>query len=64
MSWEGAQDLSAVADKPVRLRFHLTDGSLYAFWVTPDSAGASFGYVAGGGPAFTGPIDVPAGNPE
>jgi hypothetical protein len=23
--------------------------------------GASFGYVAGGGPAFTGPIDVPAG---
>lgn len=62
VSWEGANDLSAVAGKPVRLRFHLTDGRLYAFWATPDSAGASFGYVAGGGPTFTGPIDVPAGS--
>jgi len=61
VTWEGAQDLSALAGRPVRLRFHLTRGSLYAFWVTPDAAGASYGYVAGGGPGFAGPIDLPLG---
>ncbi|OGS15779.1 MAG: hypothetical protein A2234_04475, partial [Elusimicrobia bacterium RIFOXYA2_FULL_58_8] len=61
VTWDGAKDLSAVAGKPVRFRFHLTRSSLYAFWVTPDPAGASYGYVAGGGPAFRGPIDVPSG---
>jgi len=59
VAWEGAQDLAAVAGKPVRLRFHLTRGSLYAFWVTPDAAGASYGYVAGGGPGLPGPMDLP-----
>jgi hypothetical protein len=46
VAWEGAKDLAAVAGKSVRLRFHLSRGSLYAFWVTPDAAGESFGYVA------------------
>lgn len=59
VTWDGAKDLAPLAGKPVRLRFHLTRGSLYAFWVTPDSGGASYGYVAGGGPGFKGPIDVP-----
>jgi len=42
----------------------LTRGSLYAFWVTPDPAGASYGYVAGGGPGFCGPQDVPGERPK
>jgi len=50
--------LAAVSGKPVRFRFHLTRGSLYAFWVSPDQSGASHGYVAGGGPGFTGPTDT------
>src|SRR5436305_10529610 len=33
--WEGVHDLSAVAGKPVRFRFHLKRGNLYAFWVSP-----------------------------
>ena len=57
--WNGAKDLSAVAGKSVRFRFHLTRGSLYAFWVTSDPEGASFGYLAGGGPGLSGLIDVP-----
>jgi len=48
------------AGKRVRFRFHLSRGSLYAFWVTPDAAGASRGYVAAGGPAFAGVRDTPA----
>ncbi len=56
--WDGAKDLGAVAGKPVRLRFHLTRGRLYAFWVTPDPAGASYGHLPSG-PGLKGPIDVP-----
>jgi hypothetical protein len=50
--WKGAADLSSLAGKPVRFRFHLTRGSLYAFWVSPETSGASHGYVAAGGPGF------------
>ncbi|NBS33231.1 MAG: hypothetical protein EBS83_10640 [Planctomycetia bacterium] len=46
--------LAAHAGQPVRFRFQLNRGSLYAFWVTPDAGGASNGYVAAGGPAFAG----------
>ncbi len=60
--WDEAPDLSAVAGQPVRLRFHLTAGKLYSFWVTPDPDGASYGYVAGGGPGFSGPLDRPNGS--
>ena len=59
VTWKGADDLAALSGKPVTLRFHLTRGQLYAFWVTPDPKGASFGYVAAGGPEFSGPLDVP-----
>lgn len=58
VSWEGANDLAAVAGKPVRLRFYLTDGRLYAFWTSPDEAGASHGYVAAGGPGLLEPTDT------
>jgi hypothetical protein len=51
--------LAALAGKPVKFRFHVAQGSLYAFWVTPDENGASYGYVGAGGPAFGGVRDVP-----
>lgn len=56
--WKGAQDLSGLSGKPVRLRFYLRNGALYAFWISPDTSGASHGYVAAGGPGFTGPTDT------
>ena len=62
LAWKGADDLSAVAGQAVRFRFHLRHGSLYSFWVTPDAQGASYGYVAAGGPGFTGPRDTPSGS--
>jgi hypothetical protein len=58
VQWSGVSDLSAVVGKKVRLRFHLTHGSLYAFWVSPDASGASHGYVAAGGPGFTSNVDA------
>lgn len=56
--WEGAKDLSALAGKAVKFRFHVRKGRLYAFWVSPSRTGASHGYVAAGGPGFTGPTDT------
>jgi len=56
--WEGEKDLSSLAGKPIRFRFHLRNGRLYSFWVTPDASGASHGYVAAGGPGFKSPLDT------
>jgi hypothetical protein len=56
--WQGASDLSGLAGRAVQFRFHLKQGSLFAFWVSPDESGASYGYVAAGGPGLPGPVDT------
>lgn len=58
VTWRGADDLGRLAGQPVRFRFYLRRGSLYAFWVAPDRSGASRGYVAAGGPGLPGAIDT------
>ena len=60
VTWRGAS-LASVAGEPVRFRFTLTAGSLYAFWVTDSRRGHSNGYVAAGGPEFTTAIDRTTG---
>jgi len=55
--WQGATDLQAVAGRNVKFRFHLRNGRLFAFWVSPAPSGASYGYVAAGGPGFAGAMD-------
>ena len=56
--WQGIDDLSSLANQPVRFRFHLKNGSLYAFWVSPQGSGESNGYVAAGGPGFSTNRDI------
>lgn len=58
VTWKDADDLSSLSGRPVRFRFHLTNGSLYSFWVSPNESAASHGYVAAGGPGFTGSTDA------
>lgn len=58
ISWKKNKDLSLLKGKKVRFKFYLRNGSLYSFWVTPDKAGASYGYVAAGGPGLIGNIDT------
>ncbi|MDD4756462.1 MAG: hypothetical protein PHG29_10320 [Prolixibacteraceae bacterium] len=55
--WHGSKDLSKMAGKKVRFRFHITNGHIYSFWVSPSQSGSSNGYVAGGGPGFSGSVD-------
>jgi hypothetical protein len=57
ISWNGAR-LSELAGQPVRFRFLVRKARLFAFWVSRAETGASGGYVAAGGPAFSGPIDT------
>jgi hypothetical protein len=59
--WKRTEDLSALRGRTVKLRFYLRGGSLYSFWVSPEPTGASHGYVAAGGPGFTGPVDTVGG---
>ena len=56
VAWNGG-DLAALAGREVRFRFRLRHGKLYAFWVSPSDRGASRGFVAAGGPGFSGPVD-------
>jgi hypothetical protein len=59
--WKGADGLSQLAGQKVKFRFQLHQGELYSFWVSPDASGASYGYVAAGGPEFNGPMDTVGG---
>jgi len=58
MHWNSEADLTQLAGQPVRILFELTDGALYAFWISQDASGRSDGYVAAGGPGYTGPTDT------
>ena len=50
--------IAAVAGRPVRLRFIVTRGRIYSFWVSPWPTGESRGYTAAGGPGFARGIDT------
>ena len=41
--WKGVDHPSSLADHPVRFRFHLKNGQLYSFWVSPETSGAIHG---------------------
>lgn len=58
VTWSGVESVASLRGKPVRFRFTLRQGSLYSFWVSRDATGRSDGYVAGGGPDFTGMTDT------
>jgi hypothetical protein len=59
--WRGEETLPRLAGRPVRLRFRLTRGRLYAFWPSPSRRGASHGFVAAGGPGLAGDTDREGG---
>ncbi len=58
IQWQNNKSLEKLAGKTLKIRFTLKKAKLYAFWISPDKNGASHGYVAAGGPGFTGLIDT------
>jgi hypothetical protein len=58
VTWKNANKLNSAQYKNVKLKFYLKNGKLFSFWVSPNKSGASHGYVAAGGPGFTGASDT------
>lgn len=52
VSWKSGKNMASLAGKPIRIKFYLTGGDLYAFWISPWETGESRGYTAGGGPGL------------
>lgn len=53
ISWKENDNLSSLAGKSVKLKFHVKNGKLYSFWVSDKLSGVSNGYIAAGGPEFS-----------
>ena len=53
VTWKGHDNLKALSGKNIRLKFYLTNGDLYSFWISPWTTGESRGYTAGGGPGLS-----------
>lgn len=53
VTWKNQKDLATLKGKNIHLKFYLTNGDLYAFWISPWSSGESRGYTAGGGPGLS-----------
>jgi hypothetical protein len=58
MVWNTRQECRSLAAEPVRFRFSLTRGRLFAFWVSPTRTGASGGYLAAGAKGVGGATDL------
>lgn len=58
IEWQNGFDLAKLSSKQVRFRFHLTQGQLYAFWVSTSANGESNGYLGAGGPGYPGVRDI------
>lgn len=51
IAWKDNTQVKVSTDK-VRIKFYLTNASMYAFWVSGYESGESGGYTAGGGPGL------------
>ncbi len=56
IGWRGGK-LETLRGRPVRFRFTMDRGDLYAFWVAKDARGHSDGYTGAGGPGIGAPTD-------
>ncbi|PTN07549.1 hypothetical protein C8N47_11674 [Mangrovibacterium marinum] len=62
VSWKDKK-ISDLKGQAIRLKFYLTNGGLYAFWMSPWETGESRGYTAGGGPGLNPKgVDIPLKN--
>lgn len=58
--WKGARNLGELAGQPVRFRFALTRGRLYAFWVSRSEQGESNGWLGAGSADYPDLLDTGA----
>lgn len=52
VEWSSNKTLTSLAGQNIRVKFYVTDGEFFSFWISPDSTGESQGYTGGGGPGL------------
>ena len=52
VTWKNNNSLKSLANTTIRVKFYLSDGDLYSFWISDETTGQSRGYTAGGGPGL------------
>ena len=52
IQWKNRKELTDLYGKTVYLKFYLSGGDMYSFWLSPWETGESRGYTAGGGPGL------------
>lgn len=52
IEWKTGGSLKPLTGRYVRLKFYLSDGDLYSFWLSSWKTGESGGYTSGGGPGL------------
>lgn len=60
LGWKTAS-LASLAGRTIRFRFRLRVATLYSFWVSKSAQGESRGFVAAGGPDYSGLLDGEGG---
>ncbi|MEO6706821.1 MAG: hypothetical protein ABIN04_13350, partial [Ginsengibacter sp.] len=53
VTWKKKKDLSSLKGRNIHVKFYVTDGELYSFWISPWQSGESRGYTSGGGPGLS-----------
>lgn len=53
VEWKGGKDMKTLVGRKIHLKFYVSDGNLYSFWISPWETGKSRGYTSGGGPGLS-----------
>ena len=52
IEWKEYSNLNSLNGKIIKVRFYVTEGEIFSFWISPSDTGESFGYTGGGGPGL------------
>ena len=49
VTWKNNKTLTSLRDSVIKVKFYVTDGEIFSFWISSQESGNSNGYTAGGG---------------
>lgn len=52
IGWEKNSTLDSLKGTNIKVKFYVTEGEIFSFWISPEITGESQGYTAGGGPGL------------
>lgn len=52
IKWKNNESLKTLSGKKIKLKFHIENGEIFSFWVSPTIYGKSGGFTGGGGAGF------------